>query len=113
MGSKCIENKQFYTNLIYNTASVVNVCKCPHPFTSIEHPLLTFSSLRFADWKGDNENGRCSLLALSRPRIGVHVLQALAHAVFDALASAVVMEREFCTADMFIARKRGGLDPPT
>ena len=39
------------------------------------------------------------------------ILRALAQAVFDALASPVVMECDFCTADMFIARKRGGLDP--
>ena len=39
------------------------------------------------------------------------ILRALAQAVFDALASAVAMERDFCTADMFIPRKRGGLDP--
>ena len=37
--------------------------------------------------------------------------RALAQAVFGALASAVVMEREFCTSEMFIPLKRGGPDP--
>ena len=39
------------------------------------------------------------------------ILRALVQAVFDALASAVVMEREFCTSEMFIPLKRGGPDP--
>ena len=39
------------------------------------------------------------------------ILRALVQAVFDALAPAVVMEREFCTSEMFIPLKRGGPDP--
>ena len=39
------------------------------------------------------------------------IRRALAQAVFDTLASAVVMKRDFCTANVFIARKRGRLDP--
>ena len=39
------------------------------------------------------------------------MLQSLAQAVFGALSSAGVMERDFSVADMFRPRKRGSLDP--
>ena len=39
------------------------------------------------------------------------ILRALGQSVFDALASAVVMERDVCAVDMFIPRKRSALDP--
>ena len=38
-------------------------------------------------------------------------LRAVAYAVYGVLASAGVMERDFFTADFFMPRKRGSLDP--
>ena len=51
---------------------MANVRKHPYRFTSAEHPLLALSSIRFTDWKRGEDDGRCSLLALSWPRMAVH-----------------------------------------
>ena len=38
-------------------------------------------------------------------------LRAVAQSVFGCRASAGVMERDLCTTDLFMPRKRGSLDP--